>query len=226
MKSKIMRKGPPLTFVEDAKVLADLPDETFYAVVSHVEAFFQKGLLYDDDLLAPISEKFGIPIRDLSTSLRFASFVANEVAKEGDNVGNILDDLISLDALNKSQAQAVGKKLEVKWSSLVGSVTDAVRAVYELTAALPTLAFCNVSCALIGRYFPEFDHLKDVPNSYEPKVLQMVPTSIVQLDVYRYGDTDRVAFALTDLELDQMINRLQAAKIKLKALASQIPERK
>lgn len=225
MKSKLMRKGPPDEFQEDVKTLADLSDDVFKTLISHANKHAREGVRYDESLADIISEKCGISVPVLSRSLKAAVFLVNQEKREGDSVTAILADLVASNSLEQNKARELEARLRSEWESIAQNISEAIEISQELHASFPVISYCDVTCSVVTRFEPQVNLLTDSVESYSPKIPKITPVVQLQMDIYRYGDTDNISVALTAAGLDNFIKRLEFARIQLKVLSERLAEK-
>ena len=217
MKSRLSQRGIEESVIKDMRILAETPAEAFEQLISSIDQRAEPGELPDEDDLLPISKQSGVTLSKLYDCFKIALFLYRQ-EEEGDSLQDILEDMTASNTLSEEEARDIRTKIEVARPVLSGKIRKFAVLQRNVSLTFPTLEHIHTRCSTIVRFKEEFSK-RDDQLSYSPAISDITPVVVVQMDLDRYNDTDRVSFALTDSKINDLIKQLQLAQVQLKKLS-------
>ncbi|MGH9764713.1 MAG: hypothetical protein ACREDR_41305 [Blastocatellia bacterium] len=220
MKSSLIEGGLTDQFYDDVGALASIPRSVFEEAVRFLAgtptAYETPGIL------APIATKVRIPPENLASAIAVSMTILRSKSERNDSIGDVLEDLVELGRVEPDAAADLRVKLELFEAEAFKSLHDQARARETIYGTFPVLSYFETKCSIAAGIAPPISRSKDKPETYAPGDTQLTPVVVVQLDVDRFGDIDRVSFALREKELLEIISHLEIAHKQLRHLAQQI----
>lgn len=222
MKSKLMKHGIPKGLHEDLRILSEISTEAFTKLISSLDKSTTSGWGFPLSDFRAVSEITDTSVESLSRALKIAGFISTQIENRNDSLEDILDDLLIDKILNEAQIASVSSKMKIAERFLKDKVSRFSQLQEIVSNTFPTLQYLQSRCSIITKFNKEFERNKDKPETYSPKVTQVTPVAVIQLDIDRFDEIEHVSFALTEPELNELIQHLQLAKVQLRSLANHL----
>lgn len=218
MKSKLFQSGISDEVKKHLKVLAELPADPIKELIDILDKHSKDSLptIEKDDLLS-ISEKYQIIAKDLSNGVGVAIFLHSQIKRYKDSIDDFISDIRTEKIANEKEIDSIKEKL-LFIKPIFDAKIEGLRYLQQnLSATFPILNHFHTRCSVVAHFEPILDRKMD-PNKYEPKVSNITPITLLQIDIEKYGDIERFGFAVTRDELEDFIKHLQLALVQLKKL--------
>ncbi len=214
----------PEKFVNDIQKLDDLPFD-FFKNASEIYIKMRIEDSKEDDrkeysnLLSLVqSEK--IAITDVAEALAVGLFFVNESFDNDDSIEDIVDDIVRLNTTLAKDG------LIKKLNYLKDEYQEEYRAYIirrdAIVSNTPTLASIHTRISTNHSFSPSFNIYDDNLENYNPKLSASIPLANIHLTISKFGEEEKVHFAVTEKRLKEIIKTLELTKIELINLPNNI----
>jgi hypothetical protein len=218
LRSNFLKTNTDDSFFDDLKALALFPRSIFEELIKAGEEQISATGRVDPKQLLPILNKHDLPYEKFYNTLATAIALLKTEQDEEDPVEAIVSDAIEIGKLDESVREDVLAKLEFAKRHAFDDLMTVSRLRQAVTGAFPVIAHLHSRSIISPMITPRFNRLKDKPENYSPSIEELVPVTMVQLDLDEFGQTKSMSFGLSEAELEGLINHLQLAHKELKAL--------
>lgn len=222
MKSKLMQQGVTPSFYEDVKTLASIPEPAFRDFVSEYERLTVENGQPDNEKMLPIAARHNVTIDELARAFRIAEFLFEQERDENDPVAAATADLVAAQKLSPSEAATVIKRVKDSAGTFGGVLAEAGKRSADIGMTFPTLEHLHTRCSTAVRFKQEFDATRGDPQEYDATIEHISPVVVVQMDIDKYGETERFVVGLSARELDDTIAHLQFAREQINHLKERL----
>lgn len=214
MKTKLIHRGVLPSIEEGINLLEKIDESAFEEALNIIAKEESLNRIFISDTYLHVAQKFNIRLSDLVDALSCALNILS-AEEEGDNINDVLDDLIELNILEPEKQEVTRKRLELAKNLISKNIKVMVGRRSALASSFPVLDFIRTRCALTSSFGRGFNAGIDTPESYEPNVALNVPVLIINFQIDKFGDDITEHFAVSEKQLDQIINHLLLAKKEL-----------
>lgn len=220
MKTKLMStQGLPKSFIDDLKFFGSItPDQinTITELLSKLKTFRDVN---DDEIRLEISAKTGLPADKFVPIIRSLNYVVTMFVETGDNIDYLIQDLLAENIIRKPAIDNLRTAFINLMDKPIFRIPLGIERAYE--EVLPVFQSLTTRCLLLSTYDKEYD-LKYTPDTYSPKILALLPTTVLNLITDGPEGEKNISFLITERFLDEFITQLQFAKKQLETLISYI----
>jgi len=228
VKSKLIAGGIPEAFSKDLEALKSLSKANMTEFLKAVAEHHKPDEPLLSEVLLPVARRVGVTVDNFLGALRAGMCMLQEEGRPaGSTRDEVLADLVELGRLQTTEVPDIAEKLQLV-KELAGTLLPVVESASLLSSTFPKLEHVHSRCCLVASLEPEFNRFTDKPDSYQPTLQRTVAAVVLQLDIDRFGETDRISFGLSESELEAFINQLRLAQKQLRVVlehrtASQSP---
>lgn len=222
MKTKMMSSGSvPEQYKKHLQELGQISIDKINIFVDWLlQADSIDGVLseLDDDLISQLSQKTSLSAGKLIVLANAIGATYGMLIGYGDNPEDFVDDLL----YEKIIDQEIGDRLKNALGRLKGKPFRKKRGSEIFSGVLPSYddSDSRTRCVLIPHFEKEYS-VRDTPETYSSVIDDLVPAVVIKI-----GANDKEmkvnSFAMTEKDLDSLLNRLLLAKKQLQIFTTHI----
>lgn len=219
MKTAILAKYGDEKYFNDVKDLEEISLNAFKDIVDVFSKQSDPSNMPPHDELMPIVKEYNITINKILDVMNKCLILLQAIKKEKVSIEELTEDLLEEGKLEKSSKNIFIAKVKYLNDTVFKSLSKLMDEKKVIQVVAPTLEYLNTKCTVV--YDMREKKLSDKPN-YKPIIENKVPTVIVQIDINKFGTTERFNFGLSENELKETIKELNDALVEIESIKKEL----